>query len=154
MHHNNWLLFSFATYYYFMTSGFCSLEYSWLCNNCYFFWCILLYFARLDLTFSSICFVLYLFFWRLFSHFLYFFFIFIWNKGKNIVKGTTQISGHSLKLHFYMFERSQSKHNNLNCHDFFWNIFHQCKIYMYKIWYNSKMFVHVESIQTSKMDSF
>jgi hypothetical protein len=39
--------------------------------------------------------------------------------GKNIVKGTTQMSGHSLKFHFYMFEESQVKHNSLDCHNFF-----------------------------------
>jgi hypothetical protein len=43
--------------------------------------------------------------------------------GKNIVIGATQMSGHSLKLHFCMFERSQVKHNNLDCHNVFWNIF-------------------------------
>jgi hypothetical protein len=32
--------------------------------------------------------------------------------GKNIVKGTTPVSGHSLKLQFCMFEKSQRKHNN------------------------------------------
>jgi hypothetical protein len=36
--------------------------------------------------------------------------------GKNIVKRTTQVSGHSLKLHFSIFEKSQRKHNNLDCH--------------------------------------
>jgi len=30
--------------------------------------------------------------------------------GKNKVKGTTQMNGHFLKLHFCMFERSQMKH--------------------------------------------
>ncbi len=35
------------------------------------------------------------------------------------------MSGHSLKLHFCMFERSQGKHNSLDCHKYFWNIFHQ-----------------------------
>ncbi len=45
--------------------------------------------------------------------------------GKNIVKGTAQaISGHSLKLYFCMFGRSQVTHNYLDCHIFFWNIFH------------------------------
>jgi hypothetical protein len=34
------------------------------------------------------------------------------------------MSGHSLKLHFCMFERSQRKHNNLDYHKFFLNIFH------------------------------
>jgi len=44
--------------------------------------------------------------------------------GKIIVKGATQVNGHSLKLHFCMFEKSQGKHNGLDCHNFFWNIFH------------------------------
>jgi len=44
--------------------------------------------------------------------------------GKIIVKGATQVSGHSLKLNFYMFEKSQEKHNSLNFHKVFWNIFH------------------------------
>jgi hypothetical protein len=44
--------------------------------------------------------------------------------GKIIVKGATQVNGHSLKLHFCMFEKSQGKHNSLDCHNFFWNIFH------------------------------
>jgi hypothetical protein len=35
------------------------------------------------------------------------------------------MSGHSLKLHFCMFEKSQGKYNSLNCHIYFWNIFHQ-----------------------------
>jgi hypothetical protein len=38
--------------------------------------------------------------------------------SKNIVKGTTQGNGHSLKLQFCMFEKSQVKQNNLNCHNF------------------------------------
>ncbi len=32
------------------------------------------------------------------------------------------MNGH-LKLYLYMFERSQRKHNNLDCHKSFWNIF-------------------------------
>jgi hypothetical protein len=44
--------------------------------------------------------------------------------GKNAIKGTTRVSGHFLKLHFCMFERSQLKHNNLDCNNCFWNIFH------------------------------
>ncbi len=40
--------------------------------------------------------------------------------GKKIVKGPTKvINGHSLKLHFCMFERSQMTHNYLNFHNFF-----------------------------------
>jgi hypothetical protein len=42
----------------------------------------------------------------------------------NTVIGTTQMSGHSLTLHFCMFEKSQVKHNNLDCHNVFGNIFH------------------------------
>jgi hypothetical protein len=44
--------------------------------------------------------------------------------GKNTIKGATQVNGHSLKLNFDMFERLQVKHDTLNCHDCFWNIFH------------------------------
>jgi hypothetical protein len=43
-------------------------------------------------------------------------------EGKNTVKGATQASGHTLKLHFYIFEGSQVKHNSLDCHGCFWNI--------------------------------
>ncbi len=48
--------------------------------------------------------------------------------GKIRIKGTIQVSGHFLKLHFYMFERSQGKHKSLDCHKVFWNIFHLLKI--------------------------
>jgi hypothetical protein len=34
------------------------------------------------------------------------------------------MNGHSLKLHFCMFKRSQRKHNSLDCHKVFSNIFH------------------------------
>jgi len=44
--------------------------------------------------------------------------------GKITIKGATQVNGHSLNLHFYMFEKSQRKHYSLDCHNFFWNIFH------------------------------
>jgi hypothetical protein len=44
--------------------------------------------------------------------------------GKNKVEGAIQVSGHSLKEHFCMFERSQRKHNNLDSHNSFGNIFH------------------------------
>jgi hypothetical protein len=43
---------------------------------------------------------------------------------KKTIKGTTQISEYSLKPHFLIFERSQVKHNSLDCHHVFWNIFH------------------------------
>jgi hypothetical protein len=40
-------------------------------------------------------------------------------RGKNIVKRATQVHGHSLKLNFCLFERSQGKHNSLDCHTVF-----------------------------------
>jgi len=39
--------------------------------------------------------------------------------GTNIVKGATQVNGHSLKLHFWIFKRSQVKHTNLHCNKCF-----------------------------------
>jgi hypothetical protein len=50
--------------------------------------------------------------------------ILLFQKGKNTIKGATQVSGHSLKVYFCMFERSQVKHNSLDGHKFFGNIFH------------------------------
>jgi hypothetical protein len=44
--------------------------------------------------------------------------------GKVIIKGATQVSGHALKLYFCMFEKSQRKHNSLDCHNIFWHILH------------------------------
>jgi hypothetical protein len=44
--------------------------------------------------------------------------------GKNTSKGATQMSGHFLILYFYMFEKLQGKHNSLNCHNVFENIFY------------------------------
>ncbi len=41
---------------------------------------------------------------------------------KNTIKRATQVCGHSLKLHFCMFEKSQRKHNSLDYH-FFWKYF-------------------------------
>jgi hypothetical protein len=35
--------------------------------------------------------------------------------GKFAVKGTIQVSGHSLKLYLCMFKRSHRKHNSLDC---------------------------------------
>jgi hypothetical protein len=43
-------------------------------------------------------------------------------QGKITIKGATQVNEQSLKLHFFMFERSQGKHNSLDCHNF-WEIF-------------------------------
>jgi hypothetical protein len=33
------------------------------------------------------------------------------------------MNGHSFKLYFCMFERSQVKHNSLDCHNVFWKYF-------------------------------
>jgi len=35
------------------------------------------------------------------------------------------VNGHSLKLHFCIFERSQVKHKSLDCYKFLKNNFHQ-----------------------------
>jgi hypothetical protein len=43
--------------------------------------------------------------------------------GKITIKRATQVNGHSLKLHFCMFERSQGKHNSLDCHECFLEYF-------------------------------
>jgi hypothetical protein len=68
--------------------------------------------------------------------------------GKIRVKGATQVSGHSLKLHFCMFGRSQGKHNNLIVINVFGIFSINCKV-----WHKSKMFLHIQSIQTLKVDS-
>jgi hypothetical protein len=73
--------------------------------------------------------------------------------GKITIKGTTQVSGHFLKLHFYMFERSQGKHKSLDCHKVFWNIFHLLKILYAHNLTQIKKNLHVQSTQTSKVDS-
>jgi hypothetical protein len=39
--------------------------------------------------------------------------------GKTQSQEPTQVNGHSLKLQFYMFERSQRKQNSLDYHKFF-----------------------------------
>ncbi len=74
--------------------------------------------------------------------------------GKNTIRGATQVNGHSLKLHFYMFERSQGK-----C-IIIWIVikkigifFVNCKVYMLKVWHTSKKKLHVQNIQTCRMDS-
>jgi hypothetical protein len=43
------------------------------------------------------------------------------------------MNGHSLKLYFCMFEKSQMKHNNLSCHKFFGIFFINRNIYMLKV---------------------
>jgi len=69
--------------------------------------------------------------------------------GKNIV---TQMNGHFLKFDFFMFERSQRNHNSLDCYKKFGIFFNNCKVYMLKVT-QIKMFLHVQSTQTLKMDN-
>ncbi len=48
------------------------------------------------------------------------------NTSKITIRRTTQVSGHdSLKMYFCIFEGSQGKHNRLDFHHVFCNIFHQ-----------------------------
>jgi hypothetical protein len=61
------------------------------------------------------------------------------------------MSEHSLKLHFCMFEKSQEKHNSLDCHKIFQIFFINCKVYVLKVWHKSKKKLHVQSTQTSKV---
>jgi hypothetical protein len=61
------------------------------------------------------------------------------------------VNVHSLKLYFCMFEKSQVKYNNFDCHNLFWTI--NRKFYMLKVLHKSKMFLYVQSIQTSKVDN-
>jgi len=58
--------------------------------------------------------------------------------GKIIVKRTIQVSEHSLNLHFCIFERSQRKHNNLDCHKVFGIFSINYNIYIYNINYNKQ----------------
>jgi len=62
------------------------------------------------------------------------------------------VSGHSLKLHSYMFERSQMKHDNLD-RQIFWNIFKPSNFYISKFDTNQKKKFHVQHIQTFKVDN-
>jgi hypothetical protein len=52
-----------------------------------------------------------------------------------------------------MFEKSHVKHNNLDCHNFVGIFSINCKVYMFIVSYKLKMFLHVQSIQTLKMDN-
>jgi hypothetical protein len=68
--------------------------------------------------------------------------------GKNIVKEAIEMSAHSLKLHFCMFEKSHVKHNSLDCHNFFWNIFH------WHIWLKKKTFEKNKDCPFSRFECF
>ncbi len=73
--------------------------------------------------------------------------------GKNIVKRTTQVNGHSLKVHFCMFKKSQGKQNSLDYHKILGIFSINYKNYMFKAWHIFKMFLHVQNIQTLRMDN-
>jgi hypothetical protein len=47
-----------------------------------------------------------------------------------------------------MFERLKGRHISLDCHNNFWNISINYKVYMLKAWHKSIMFSHVQNIQT------
>jgi hypothetical protein len=51
-----------------------------------------------------------------------------------------------------MFERLEGKHNSLDCHNFCGIFSINYKLYMFKAWHKSKMFLHVQSTQISKVD--
>ncbi len=55
--------------------------------------------------------------------------------GKITIKRAIQVSEHSLNQYFCIFERSQKKHNTLNCHKFFGIFSINYKIYMLKVSY-------------------
>jgi hypothetical protein len=63
------------------------------------------------------------------------------------------MSGHSLKLYFCMFEN----HKGSIIIWFFIIVFEiffiNCKVYMLKDYHRSKMFLHVQSIQISRVDN-
>jgi len=73
--------------------------------------------------------------------------------GKNVVKGATQV-GHSFKLHFCMFEISQGKHNSLNCHNELLECFQLIVKFTCQNLTQIKFFLHVQNIQTLKVDNF
>ncbi len=47
-------------------------------------------------------------------------------------KETTKVNGHCSKLHFYMYEKSQTKHNSLEYHNVFGIFSINCKVYILK----------------------
>jgi len=58
-----------------------------------------------------------------------------------------------LKIEFFYDERSQGKHNSLDYRIFFRIISINCKVYMFKAWHISKMFLRVQSDQISRVDN-
>jgi hypothetical protein len=64
------------------------------------------------------------------------------------------VSGHFWKLHFCLFEKSQGKHNSLDHHKKNLIFFINCKVTCSKLNTNKKCCLHVQSIQTSKLNNF
>jgi hypothetical protein len=64
------------------------------------------------------------------------------------------MNGHFLKLHFYMFEKSQGKHNSLNYHFFWVIIFINCKVYMFKAYTYKKCFYMFKALKPQKWTIF
>jgi hypothetical protein len=72
--------------------------------------------------------------------------------GKHTIKGATQVNGHSLKMFFCMFEISQRKYNNLDCHKKFLEYFSLIENFTCsKFQTNQKCFC-IFKIQTSRME--
>jgi hypothetical protein len=65
------------------------------------------------------------------------------HEGKNIIKGATQVNEHFFKFFFCMFEKSQEKHNSLDYHKSFWNIFHLIAKVIAQSLTQIKMFLHI-----------
>jgi hypothetical protein len=63
------------------------------------------------------------------------------------------VSGHSSKLNFCMFERSQGKHNNLEWHNFLEYFSLIEKFICSRLNTNHFFFSHIQSIQTSRVDN-
>jgi hypothetical protein len=74
--------------------------------------------------------------------------------GKITVKGATKVSGHFLKLHFCMFEKSQGKHNSLNCDKFFRIFFINCKVYMFKASHKFNFFYMFKTVKAQEWTIF
>ncbi len=71
--------------------------------------------------------------------------------GKIIIKGATQVSGHSLKFYFCMFEKSQRKQNSLDCHNNFLEYFSLIANFTFsKLDINKKCFCMFKTLKSWK----
>jgi hypothetical protein len=82
--------------------------------------------------------------WNIFKYF---------HISKITIKGATPVSEHSLKLHFCMLENHKWSIIVWIVIIFLGIFFINCKVYILKVWHNSKMFSHVQSTQTSRVDN-